>query len=206
MMLVVSEEKSHRTMSVFAGGNPVFRHQEGPPARRIPVRVVDDDQKGPDPILPVLEAGSDAMGSSEQIDWKDLALRLQAEMNNFRKRQEQRAEEAAVREKERLLQLLLPVVDNLRRALEADPARLGRDASTALREGVQLTYHELKRLLESEGIQEIEALGCPFTPELHEAVATVTDPVRSGLVVEVVESGYMLNGRLLRPARVVVAA
>ncbi|MGC8878697.1 MAG: nucleotide exchange factor GrpE [Anaerolineae bacterium] len=184
----------------------MFRYQEGSPARRIPVRVVDDDHKEPDSASPVVEAGSGTAESPEQIDWKALALRLQAEMSNFRKRQEQRADEASEREKERLLQLFLPVVDNLRRALEAEPARLGSDAPTASREGVHLTYHELKRLLESEGIREIEALGQPFTPELHEAVATVTDPVRSGLVVEVVEPGYMLNGRLLRPARVVVAA
>jgi molecular chaperone GrpE len=180
----------------------VFRHQGGSPTRRIPVRVVDDDHKEPDSTLPVGEAGLGTMEASESLDWKDLALRLQAEMNNFRKRQEQRAEEASEREKERLLRLFLPIVDNLRRALEAEPAR---DAPTALREGVRLTYHELIRLLEHEGVQEIEALGRPFTPELHEAVATVMDPVRRGLVVEVVETGYTLNGRLLRPARVVVA-
>lgn len=183
----------------------VFPRYKGPPARRIPVRVVDDDQKEQDSTLTVAEADTSATGSPAQIDWKELALRLQAEMNRFRKRQEQRAEEATGREKERLLQLFLPIVDSLRRALEIDSARLGRDECIALREGVQLTYHELKRLLESEGVQEIEALGQPFTPELHEAVATIADPVRSGLIVGVEEPGYMLNGRLLRPARVVVA-
>ncbi|PWH18711.1 MAG: nucleotide exchange factor GrpE [Ardenticatenia bacterium] len=195
-------------MFILDGNSPVLRHQEGSPARRIPVRVVDDDHKEPDsvPAPPVVGASSGTPESPAQIDWKELALRLQAEMNNFRKRQEQRAEEASEREKERLLRLFLPVVDNLRRALEAEPAGLGGDSPTALREGVHLTYHELKRLLENEGVQEIEALGRPFTPELHEAVATVVDPVRSGLVVEVVEPGYTLNGRLLRPARVVVAA
>jgi len=193
-------------MFVLEGDHPVLHYQEGSAARRIPVHVVDDNQKGQGFALPTAEADSGTIGSSEQIDWKETALRLQAEMSNFRKRQEQCADEAAVREKERLLQLFLTVVDDLRRALEADSARSGRDEHTTLREGVQLTYHELKRLLESEGVREIEALGQPFTPELHEAVATATDPVRSGLVLEVVEPGYMLNGRLLRPARVVVAA
>ncbi|MGQ9501636.1 MAG: nucleotide exchange factor GrpE [Anaerolineae bacterium] len=186
--------------------DPAFRHHETPPARRIPVRVVDDYQRGQDPTPSVIEAGADAMESSEQVGGKELALRLQAEMSNFRRRQEQRAEEAIAREKERLLQLFLPVADNLRRALETESAGSIRDECTALREGVQLTYHELKRLLENEGVREIEALGQPFTPELHEAVATVADPIRSGLIVEVVEPGYTLNGRLLRPARVVVAA
>jgi len=196
------EEKNCQAMFVLEGDSPVFRHQGGSPARRIPVRVVDDDHKEPDSTLPVGEPGLGTMEASESIDWKDLALRLQAEMNNFRKRQEQRAEEASEREKERLLRLFLPIVDNLRRALEAEPAG---DAPTALREGVRLTYHELRRLLEHEGVREIEALGRPFTPELHEAVATMIDPVRRGLVVEVMETGYTLNGRLLRPARVVVA-
>ncbi|MCS7259641.1 MAG: nucleotide exchange factor GrpE [Anaerolineae bacterium] len=192
-------------MFVFEQGNPVFYSLERSPARRIPVRVVDDNHEETGSPA-VAETDSDTTKPSEPVDWKDLALRLQAEMNNFRKRQEQRADEATAREKERLLRLFLPIVDDLRRALAAEPAGLSGGAPDALREGVQLTYRELRRLLESEGVQEIEALGQPFTPELHAAVATVVDPVRSGLVVEVLEPGYMLNGRLLRPARVVVAA
>lgn len=170
------------------------------------MRVVDDDHQEPVSTSSVVEGRSGTTESPDEIDWKELALRLQAEMNNFRKRQEQRAEEATGREKERLLKQFLPVMDNLRRALEIDPAKWGEDGSLTLREGVQLTYRELERLLASEGVQEIEALEQPFTPELHEAVATVVDPVRSGRVVKVVEPGYTLHGKLLRPARVVVAA
>jgi|YNPNPStandDraft_1061719.scaffolds.fasta_scaffold90567_2 molecular chaperone GrpE len=192
-------------MFVFDGDNTTFQYQEEPPARRIPVRVVDDSMEQ----SAISSAGGTSSGAPEppeRTDWKELALRLQAEMSNFRKRQEQRVEEAGALEKERLLRRFLSVADNLRRALAVDSAKADESERTALREGVQLTYHELRRLLESEGVREIEAFGHPFTPELHEAVATVSDPARSGLVVEVVEPGYMLNDRLLRPARVVVAA
>jgi len=167
---------------------------------------MDDNHEDQSFASPVVDTELGSAESAEKIDWKTLALRLQTEMSNFRKRQEQRAEEASGLEKERLLRRILPVADNLHRALVADLSSQERGGHVALREGLQLTYHELRRLLESEGVREIEALGHPFTPELHEAVATVADPVRSGLVVEVVEPGYVLNGKLLRPARVVVAA
>jgi molecular chaperone GrpE len=181
----------------------MFRYDDYPPARRIPVRNLDDGSGTlpangvtapplPEPDMPEAET-----------DWKTLALRLQAEMMNFRKRQERRADEAGAAEQERLLRRVLPVVDNLKRALDSP----GGDRShTALVQGVDLTRRELLRLLESEGVTAIAAIGTSFTPALHEAVATVPDPRRAGTVVEVIEPGYTLHGRLLRPARVVVAA
>ncbi len=97
---------------------------------------------------------------------------------------------------------MLPVADNLTRALNQDG-----QGDEVLRQGVELTYRELMRLLEAEGVTRIEAVGQTFTPELHEAVATVMSEAKAAdTVVEEVESGYKLGEKLLRPARVVVAA
>lgn len=182
------------------------------PRRRIPVRVVRDQAvssfqaEQPTDISDV--AGSSPSVSDEiasptagELDWQSLALRLQADMDNYRKRQVRRADDAVAVERERLLRLMLPVADNLTRALNQDG-----QVDEMLRQGVELTHRELMRLLEAEGVTRLEAVGQTFTPELHEAVATVmTEAEAAGTVVEEVESGYKLGERLLRPARVVVS-
>jgi molecular chaperone GrpE len=122
-------------------------------------------------------------------------------MDNFRKRQTRRADEAIAAERERLLRLFLPVADNLERALRYDTA----DEQT-LRQGVELTRRELLRLLENEGVSRLETIGQPFEPEQHEAVATVSNAAEPGTIAHEVEGGYRLGHKLLRPARVVVAA
>ncbi len=183
------------------------------PVRRIPVPVVNDQDASssqevqPKEIDEVAESSlsvSDEVASPvmDELDWQSLALRLQADMDNYRKRQARRADDAIAAERERLLRLMLPVADNLTRALNQDGQR-----DEVLRQGVELTYRELMRLLEAEGVTRIEAVGQTFTPELHEAVATVMSEANAaGTVVEEVESGYKLGEKLLRPARVVVAA
>ncbi len=183
------------------------------PVRRIPVRVVRDQdlsssQAGqPTEIKEVAESSPSvcnalASPTTGELDWQSLALRLQADMDNYRKRQARRADDAIAVERERLLRLMLPVADNLTRALNQDG-----QGDEVLRQGVELTYRELMRLLEAEGVTRIEAVGQTFTPELHDAVATVMSEAKAAdTVVEEVESGYKLGEKLLRPARVVVAA
>jgi molecular chaperone GrpE len=151
------------------------------------------------------ERESQVVEEEESLDlWRDRALRLQAEIENFRKRQQRLAEERILTDRERLLRSFLRVADDLERALNAD----GADAGD-LRQGVDLTYRSLMRLLDQEGAEPIDAAGRPFDPAWHEAVGTVPH-VRAGAapdtVVEVVEAGYRLGDRLLRPARVIVAA
>jgi molecular chaperone GrpE len=142
-----------------------------------------------------------ALPADDGPDWQSLALRLQADMNNFRKRQVRRADDAVAAERERLLSLMLSIADNLARALQHD----GQE-DDSLQQGVELTYRELMRLLEAESITRIEAVGQTFTPELHEAVGTVMSDAEAGTVIEELESGYKLGEKLLRPARVIVAA
>jgi molecular chaperone GrpE len=158
------------------------------------------DARGQDP-----ERDSQVIEEEESLDlWRDRALRLQAEIENFRKRQQRLAEARILADRERLLRAFLRVADDLERALNAD----GADADD-LRQGVDLTYRSLMRLLDQEGAEPIEAAGQPFDPAWHEAVGTVPH-VRAGAepdtVVKVVEAGYRLGDRLLRPARVIVAA
>lgn len=183
------------------------------PGRRIPVRVVRDQDvsssqaEQPTEISEVAESSSSvsdeiASLTAGELDWQSLALRLQADMDNYRKRQARRADDAIAVERQRLLRLMLPVADNLARALNQDG-----QGYESLRQGVELTYRELMRFLEAEGVTRIEAVGQTFTPELHEAVATVKSEAKAaGTVVEELESGYKLGEKLLRPARVVVAA
>ena len=157
--------------------------------------------------------------------WRDRALRLQAEMENFRKRQQWLTGERIAEERERLLRSFLHVADDLERALRADQA----DPPESLRQGVRLTRQGLMHLLkQEEGArtliarpwtlivrpEPIMAQGRPFDPAWHEAVGAVSsgDGVQPETVVEVVQKGYRLGDRmsairrLLRPARVIVAA
>lgn len=138
------------------------------------------------------------------VDWRDRALRLQADMDNFRRRQQRLAQEQIAADRDRLLRAFLRVVDDLERALAA-PTGGGEE----LRRGIELTYRSALKLMENEGVETIPAKGEPFDPNWHEAVATVAgDGTKAvpGTVVQVVEPGYRLGDQLLRPAKVVVAA
>jgi molecular chaperone GrpE len=146
-------------------------------------------------------AGEDTQ--SELPEWRDRALRLQADMDNYRRRQRRLARDEIQTERERLLGGFLPVLDDLERALASSAG----DANS-LRHGVELTHRGAMRMLQKEGVERIEAGGVPFDPAWHEAVATVR---RNGTqtdvntVVQVMEPGYRMGDRLLRPAKVVVA-
>jgi molecular chaperone GrpE len=180
-------------------------NRDYPSEYRIPIRVEKGhDTPTPQAGQPVDEppAGDETTSvvNEADIDWQSLALRLRADMDNFRKRQLRLADEATASERERLLRLILPVADNLARVLD----HRDRD-SQALWQGVELTYRELGRLLEAEGVTRIESVGHPFTPDWHEAMATVPAHQESGTVVEEIQPGYRIGDRLLRPARVVVA-
>jgi len=169
-------------------------------------------QAHPEPGAPGAKRGTqkpiadtrEESAEGEDLDmWRDRALRLQAEMENFRKRQQRLADERVAADRERLLRAFLRVADDLERALHAD----GTDAES-LRQGVGLTHQSLMHIIDQEGAEPIEAGGRPFDPAWHEAVGTV--PSRHAgaapdTVVKVVQPGYRIGDRLLRPARVIVA-
>jgi molecular chaperone GrpE len=128
--------------------------------------------------------------------------RLAAEFENYRKRVAREQEALSTRAAERLVKELLPIVDDLERALEA--AEEHQEAK--LEDGVRLVHRQLESVLEREGLAEIETNG-KFDPHVHEAMlARPASDQSEGTVLEVLQKGYRLGDRVLRPARVIVAA
>jgi molecular chaperone GrpE len=136
----------------------------------------------------------------------DRHLRLAAEFDNFKRRSLRERQELFNYANESLIKELLPTVDNLERALEHARRTEGEEATRALREGVELTFRSLCAALENAGVTRVEAEGRDFDPQVHEAVQRVAiDTVPPGRIVEVLQPGYTLKGRLLRPALVAVS-
>src|SRR5947207_13690012 len=129
--------------------------------------------------------------------------RLAADFDNYRKRVAREQEALSARAAERLVKELLPIVDGLERALEVDPK--ARSAEAKLEEGVRLVHRQLASVLEREGLAEIETNG-KFDPHVHEALLSQPSDAEEGLVIAVLQKGYRLGDRVLRPARVIVAA
>jgi len=127
--------------------------------------------------------------------------RLAAEFENYRKRVAREQAALSSRAAERLVKELLPIVDDLERALEA--AEEHEEAK--LEEGVRLVHRQLASALEREGLAEIQTDG-KFDPHVHEALLSQPSEADEGSVIEVLQKGYRLGDRVLRPARVVVAA
>jgi molecular chaperone GrpE len=140
--------------------------------------------------------------ASEEVDWCDRALRMQADMDNYRKRQRRIAREEAGQEVDRLLLGVLSIADNLDRALA------NADQGSPLYQGVSVTRDEVTQLLRQHDVRRLEDQGQLFDPEWHEAVGVVAAGelgVGAGTVVKVVQPGYRRGERLFRPARVLVA-
>jgi molecular chaperone GrpE len=142
-------------------------------------------------------------------------LRVQAEMQNLRRRTEQDVEKAHKYGQERFVTELLSVIDNLERALDAasgeegeDEGRAGQSPDTlkAIKDGVDLTLKNFLDCFRKFNIEPIDPLGEPFDPQLHQAMATVEDDnVEPNTVTIVMQKGYLLHGRVVRPAMVMVS-
>lgn len=140
---------------------------------------------------------------AEAAEYLDTLKRVQAEMENFRKRMVKEQEQITQYAAQTVILELLPVIDNLERAI--DTAR-DEGEGTKLLEGVELIYSQLKGILERECVEVIDPVDEPFDPQHHEAVMQIeSDGHEENTVVEVMQKGYILKGRLLRPAMVVVA-
>jgi molecular chaperone GrpE len=138
---------------------------------------------------------------AERDEYLALAQRVQADFENYRKRAVREQERLVAHAHERLVRELLPILDDLERALEA--AEQHEEAK--LVEGVKLVEQSLRRVLAREGVAEIEADGA-FDPHVHEALLTKPgDGADSGSVLEVVQRGYRVGDRVVRPAKVIVA-
>jgi molecular chaperone GrpE len=140
---------------------------------------------------------------AEIADYKDKYLRVLADSENARRRMRQQSEETIRLQRENLLRDLLPVIDNLERAVDA--AQGGGNGNSIV-EGVEMVLRSMLDLLRSQGVTQLSAVGRPFDPQLHEAVDQVesSDHVPNTVVAEF-HRGYQIGDRVLRPARVTVA-
>jgi molecular chaperone GrpE len=135
--------------------------------------------------------------SAERDRYLDSLRRLKAEFDNSRKRQERERARILESASEKLVQELLPVLDNLDRALESEGD---------IREGVRATRDQLADVLANEGLLPVASDGQPFDPNVHEAVmGQPSEDQEEGTVLQTFQTGYLLNGRAIRPAKVVVA-
>jgi molecular chaperone GrpE len=170
----------------------------GPAAAAEPLAVEEEPAE-------LLESGGEfddiAIVSAQRDEYLALAQRTKADFENYRKRMSREARVAESRGVGRLVKELLPALDNLERAIshatEDDP----------LLEGIRLVHADFASALGRVGVESYSPVGEPFDPAEHEAMAQLpVDGAASGTVVEVYQPGYRLDGNLLRPARVVVAA
>ena len=164
----------------------------------IPVEVEPPDEK--DPVKELAEKL--AAAEKEKKDNWDRYLRSAADLENLRKRQKRELEDAKFDTKNKVLREMLPVVDNLERAIEHAG---GGGEKNPIVEGVQLVLRQFTTAFERLDVNAIDALGQPFDPNLHEAISQQESDQPAGTVTQVLQRGYRAGDRLLRPALVVVA-
>jgi molecular chaperone GrpE len=135
-------------------------------------------------------------------EYLDHLQRLQAEFNNYRRRVSQEKLQATSRGKEDVLRAVLPILANLRLALQH-----AQEDAQAIRQGVQMIWQQFEGFLREQGVERIDTVGQPFDPAKHEALSTAptTAEAPANTIVAEVNAGYTFDGRLLRPAQVVVA-
>ncbi|HUS31176.1 MAG TPA: nucleotide exchange factor GrpE [Kofleriaceae bacterium] len=178
----------------------------------LPVEVEAPDAKPeeakeaakPDPVAE-LEAKLAAVEKEKKDNWEKY-LRSAADIENMRKRQKRELEDAKTESKFKVLKEMLPVVDNLERAVEH--ATQGGDVDPKLKgfvEGVQLVLRQFSNAFERLEVQSVDAMDQPFDPNQHEAISQQESDKAPGTVVQVLQRGYKSGDRLLRPALVVVA-
>ena len=154
-------------------------------------------------VAPASSAVDQSEIQRQRDEYYDLLLRKQAEFDNYRKRVERDRQMAAESAAAGMLEELLPLMDDLERALKAETTG---DAGEGYRRGVELIHRQLGDILRKRGVRPIEVLGADFDPYYHQAVAH--DPAegrRDGEIIEEFRRGYMLGDRLLRPSMVKVA-
>ena len=195
-------------MSEKIDGDEGANKQADPEVKTEEVSQPDSENPTNAEIEAELLENEDAAPSSdlqEQLDASnDQLLRLQAEMQNIRRRAERDVESAHKFGLEKFSNQLLPVVDNLQRALDAIDA--DDESQKAIYEGIDLTLKSFLDVLAQFKIEAIDPSGEPFDADYHQAVSMVPNPdVEPNTVLEVFQKGYKLNGRLMRPAMVVVS-
>lgn len=162
-----------------------------------------DENPGDDAEPAVESAADEATPEARLADAQERLLRAQAELENFRKRSRREYEDAQRYREIDVLRDLLPVLDNVLRAIEASEKTADIES---LRSGFRMTAQQLEKLLGSHGCQTIETDGAAFDPAVHDAIMQQDVPgVAAGTVVGTASRGYKLHDRVVRPAQVIVA-
>jgi len=186
------------------------RHDElivTPPEAEGDAEILEPSADNIDTMSPQ-ELRAKAYAALEEAErFRDATLRAEAEMQNLRRRTEREVEHAVKYGVEKLVQNLLPVVDSLEKAIEsAEQSDADSAATLAIIEGMGLCQRLFLDVMLKEGVAVIDPHGEPFDPNLHQAISMVESPeVEPNSVIAVVQKGYQLNGRLVRPAMVMVA-
>jgi molecular chaperone GrpE len=181
--------------------NPVEEPEQGSKDKEQQAEELAQDQE----VAEELEAEAVEALNIEIAAMKDEVLRAQAEVQNARRRSEQDVEKARKFALEKFVNELLPVADNLERALAAGDK--DDESQKAILEGVELTHKSLIDTLKKFNVEAVDPEGIPFDPQLHQAMSMVPNPdVEPNTVLNVFQKGYTLNGRLVRPAMVVVSS
>ncbi len=182
-----------------------LREAEAAVSGGAPPAPAEDPPEGENPGGDPVGAGEYEALMGQLADSSDRLLRLQADFENFRKRAAREREETVHFGAQNLVKDLLSVVDNLDRALDHVRQSGGGDLESLL-QGVELVRRELMGVFEKHHVTAVEALGEAFDPSVHEAIAQAPDAnVQPNTVIDVLQKGYQLRNRLVRPARVVVA-
>ncbi len=179
--------------------NPEPGPEAAPEAKPVPEAPGYEE---PAPAKPAAAAAAAAPAP----DYYDQLLRLKAEFENYRKRMDRERPEWITMGRAGLLDKLLPLYDLLNQAHEQVVKNKIADGAKDIATGLELIFKEFTKVFESEGVQNIESLGKPYSHDLHEVLGSVeTDESPEGTVVEELQRGYTLKGRVLRPSRVRIA-
>ena len=190
---IIQRRKPVRRIKVRRAGPS--RRSSSPSAEDNPETMTETNAQQP--------ISTDEIEQQKEINWQEQYARLQADLENTKKRIEKRYAQRHEDLRARMILDLLPLADHLEAALAHSGE--GQDLE-ALRQGVELTLKAFLDTLKKYGVQVIDPQGEEFNPELHEAVGMIHDPeTPSGHVVKVLQRGYTLDGRVIRPARVLVA-
>jgi molecular chaperone GrpE len=173
--------------------------QSGDDNIKVEVEAPEQAESEKDPVKE-LEAKVATLEKEKKDNW-DRYLRAAADLENMRKRQKREMEDAKFDAKNKILKEMLPVVDNLERAIE----HATQAGTNPIVEGVQLVLRQFTTAFERLDVTAIDAMGQPFDPNLHEAISQQESDQAPGTVVQVLQRGYRSGERLLRPALVVVA-
>ncbi|MCU0430149.1 MAG: nucleotide exchange factor GrpE [Cytophagaceae bacterium] len=176
--------------------------QDVPSTEEVKEPVAESTQEGAE--VPQASAETEQL-KQEVADLKDKYIRLYSDFENFRKRTAREKLELLSNASEDVLKAVLPVLDDMERALKS----IGEaEENKAMREGLDLVYQKFKKTLEAKGLKLMETIGTPFNPDVHEAITQLPAPSEDmkGKVIDEVEKGYFLHEKVIRFAKVVIGA